>query len=276
MSDERISREGYVHIGDIAEPLAHVMAQAREAAQPLMQAEAARRDAAAAAERAEAASRMALETKSRIRTAGIPEEHEDVLLAGVDTDRTLIKQAALWHADTAKRILVIGGSVGVGKTLAACWLLAQGPRRAYRSADGRDTSWPHELHPRFIRSSALARLDTYRSSDLALIEACSMLVIDEVGGGDVGAPASWAERLDMIVSGRHDAGRDTIMTTNIGRPAFEREFGARLYDRLTGRGLWINVAGRSLRQPEQLAERRVPPPQRVIERRGRGEEGSAT
>ena len=77
----------------------------------------------------------------------------------------------------------------------------------------------------------------------------ALLVIDEVGAGDCGSPASFAERLGGLASERYDAGLDTVMTGNLVRQEMLDMFGARLFDRITGmRGTWEEFAGPSLRQ----------------------------
>ena len=192
----------------------------------------------------------------RLRAAGVPERFTGVIAdRKVDLTRGAIPRAQAWRQGP-KRLLVLGGGVGLGKTLAACWLISTGPRHPYPHPGGYDEPhWPSELQPRFIRAARLARLDTYRSGELGLVERCSLLVIDEVGGGDVGLVDSWAGRPDSIVSGRYDAGLDTVLTTNLLReaakdkpPEFRELFGDRLFDRVAGTGgTWEEFAGASMR-----------------------------
>lgn len=186
---------------------------------------------------------------ARLRTAGIPEDHVRVLTsAGLDKSGDAMQRVVRWRKGD-RRVLVLAGAVGRGKSLAACWLLAMGPRRPYPHPGGYDTTWPAELAPRFVAARRLARLDTYRSRELDVLERCSVLVVDEVGGGDVGSASSWAERLDSLVSARYDAALDTILTTNLGRDEFREAFGERLFDRVSGSaGTWEEFAGPSLRQ----------------------------
>lgn len=192
---------------------------------------------------------MRRELLARLRRTGVPERHEAVLVAGsYDASRPIAIDADRWRRSD-RRLLGLGGAVGIGKSLTAAWLLAQAPRRPWRNPDGTDSGWPAHLHPRWVRASTLARLDTYRAPELAALEACCCLVIDEVGGGDVGAPASFAERLDMLVSGRYDAGLDTVLTSNLTEDEFRQQFGERLYDRITGdAGVWVERGGASLRK----------------------------
>lgn len=190
---------------------------------------------------------------ARLRTAGVPEDHVKMLVSqGLDKTGDAMVRSKRWRQGN-RRILVLGGALGVGKSLAACWLLACGPRRPYPHPEGYDEpTWPSALAPRFILARRLARLDTYRSGELDLVEKCALLVVDEVGAGDVGSYDKWAERLDGIVSGRYDAALDTVMTTNLTRDEFRKAFGERLFDRVSGTcGTWEEFAGKSLRQKQE-------------------------
>lgn len=242
-----------VRAGDLA-----VVAEVRrsaEVAREALKGQMAEAAAQVVAEERRAAERRAAERRRAqvvcLRRAGVPERHELVLVAGgFDPARKLSADADAWYRSD-RRLLGLGGAVGIGKSLTAAWLLARAPRRAWRNPNGTDSAWPSHLHPRWVRASALARLDTYRAPELVALEACCFLVIDEVGGGDVGAPASFAERLDMLVSGRYDAGLDTVLTSNLTEKEFRDLFGERLYSRMSGdAGVWVERGGKDLRRKE--------------------------
>lgn len=207
----------------------------------------------------------------RLRRAGIPVPYIRVLLGLPDEDgavetydpeRYMARVVARWRA-TKHRTLVLGGSVGIGKSLSACWLVDQGPRRKYMNdSGGYDANWPDELAPRYVHAGRLARLSTYGRGgappELELIERCALLVIDEVGGADVGGTAGWVARLDSIVATRSDQGLDTIVTTNLriedeqinGQMVrgFRTMYGERVLDRMRGDGsCWVERKENSMR-----------------------------
>lgn len=256
----RLPAAPYRNIGAETKSLAEAIREAERS--PLLAeqlATAQERSAAAevAAREHEAAQRdQAL--RARLRAAGVPGDHEDVLVTRqFDHRKDALSRVQRWRKSN-RRLLVLVGDVGLGKSLAACWLIATGPRRPYRHPGGYDErTWPEHLQPRYIRSSRLARLSMYEANkgkakperlELELVEKCSLLIIDEVGRGDVGSFERWADRLDDLVGGRYDAGLDTVMTTNKTREEFREIFGMALFDRLTGKGgTWEEFAGASMR-----------------------------
>lgn len=235
-------------------------------------------------ESAEAAKRAAKVRFARLRRAGVPEKHLRVLLGLPDEDgkaveydaqtRYMARVVARWR-DSKHRTLVLGGGVGVGKSLGACWLIDQGPRRPYPNPEGGyDAVWPDELAPRYVHAGRLARLSTYGRKgevpELEIIERCALLVIDEVGGVDVGRAADWIARFDSIVASRADNLLDTVITTNLRvedeeeidertrRPTgriirgFRSMYGERVLDRMRGDGsCWAESNAKSLRMSEK-------------------------
>lgn len=218
--------------------------------------------AAAAADR-EARARLA-----RLRRAGVPARHLRVLLGLPDLEGVVVhydparppaRTVASWRR-SKHATLVLGGAMGVGKSLAACWLIDQGPRRPYPHPDGYDLAdWPDALRPRYVHAGQLARLSTYgragAASEVETLERCALLVIDEVGGVDVGQAATWIARLDALVSVRADNEMDTVLTTNLTAAEFAATYGERVLDRMRGDGrCWREFAGDSLRASDAWTE----------------------
>lgn len=132
-----------------------------------------------------------------------------------------------------ERLLVLGGSVGVGKTLAACWALGQRPDGMYCTA------------------ASLTELE----APLDDAKHAKVLVPDDLGveyGGESGFAIA---RINGVLDTRHARKLMTIATTNLKRrrstpnePAqFAERYGRRLDDRLNDGGLFVLIAGASLR-----------------------------
>lgn len=236
--------------GDLAAAVARARTAARDAGFTRPEREAAAQ--AAASQRAEAAARLRL---ARLRHAGVPAKHERVLVEGYDASRYLPARVVARWRPSPHHTLVLGGALGVGKSVAACWLIDQGPRGRYRSPDGYDAAaWPDELAPRYVHAGRLARQSMFARpghvSELDLLERVSLLVIDEVGGAEAG-PA-WVARLDTLVSVRADNLLDTIVTTNLTTEEFAAAYGERVLDRMRGDGrCWVECAGKSGRDDQR-------------------------
>jgi hypothetical protein len=155
--------------------------------------------------------------------------------------------ARLWLASGAWALLMLGG-VGRGKSLAAAWLwhqlraealsIASRPagvhadsgRPIYRRAG--DTLW---LRARELQQLSGWDQQTGRSVRGEVLERCAGatgLVVDEMGAED--------ERVSQSIAGvleqRADAGRRTVMTSNLNGQAFLKRYGDRLTSRLRAGG----------------------------------------
>ncbi|MCP4549486.1 MAG: ATP-binding protein [bacterium] len=163
----------------------------------------------------EAAKRLAAYTRR-----GIPEAIAEELIAGKThrgdplrvTEAQEITGAAL---AAGRRIVVLCGQLGTGKTTIACrWLHAQ--------EDGM-----------FIAARHLAALSPSWSEDrpqLLAIESTPTLVIDELGLEDDDARS--ASRILSVITQRFDRRRVTICCANISYSAFAKRYGARAESRV--------------------------------------------
>lgn len=256
-----ITYSTFKHIAEAGD-LARVVARARAAAADAgwTQAERERRQAAEdAARQARSAEAAARERLTRLRRAGVPAKHEKVLIESYDASGFLPARVVARWRPSPHHTLVLGGALGVGKSVAACWLIDQGPRGRYRSPDGYDAAtWPDELAPRYVHAGRLARQSMFAKpghvSELDLLERVSLLIIDEVGGAEAG-PA-WVARLDTLVSVRADNLLDTVVTTNLKTEEFEAAYGERVLDRMRGDGrCWVECAGKSGRDDQRWWDR---------------------
>lgn len=130
-------------------------------------------------------------------------------------------------------ILVLLGSTGKGKTLAALWLLRRMPGR-YITAE---------------QLRQIARGDTFADRDeFRAVQASSVLIIDDVGteADDARAVSALYEMLNMRQGGR----RWTVVTSNLRWPAFQKRYGERTVRRLRRVGLVVDVSGNRPKQIE--------------------------
>lgn len=135
--------------------------------------------------------------------------------------------AVCWSQDKRQGTLVLGGRVGMGKTVGAA-----------RYALSTSAAWCH---------APLLALHDWTTADKrvqALIDA-HHLVLDEVGGaGTTVGPA--VPRIAAVLTARHAACRPTLVTTNLSQVEFARTYDdapkpehSRLLDRICDAGSWV-------------------------------------
>lgn len=211
-------------------------------------------DARLAAWRALAGARAEADRAARYRTradllarAGVPERHLELVRTwSWDRRRQPLVQVRRWHEGQAQA-LVLAGETGAGKSGAAAWACAMGPRLRPNSAAS--VLW--------LQASRLGFVPLYAQDDGPrprvlwedLVDA-QLLVLDDIGRPTLVKDRTWCDRLDLLLSERMDAGRETIMTANGLRPALEAMFGAATRDRLRAWCTWETTDAPSGRQEE--------------------------
>ena len=179
-----------------------------------------------------------------LRTSGRPLKY-----AGARFDDSLPPKLREWTGQAiegaAPGALVIVGSVGTGKTHAACAALLQvieaGLRACYVTASG----YGREVRDTWSRGS--------RESESRVLERYAeapFLVLDEIGAGrDIDAPI-----LQDLIGARYDAGlmRRTIVISNLAAARFAEVLGERAADRLKEGALILTMTGASRRRPAAL------------------------
>lgn len=164
-----------------------------------------------------------------IERIGLPEDVRAAATTGLDSrGEPLIESAAdkaLARADAArKRLLVLTGAPGTGKTLAAArWLV--------RHAGGR-----YVLASEFSRAMCQAEWSK-RANDLydarERFRLASALVIDDAGENET--PEKSAHLAELMRT-RYDERRATVVTTNLGNKDFAERYGERVMTRLAEHG----------------------------------------
>ena len=138
----------------------------------------------------------------------------------------LVSQWADPQRDVARRWLMLTGTVGVGKTMAAAWLLARDGGRYVTMTDLVRMYSPilRGLAPQ-TQDDALARLDALARSQT--------LVLDELGRDGL-SPEVAREALHWLVEARHGARRGrTLVLSNISAADLRRRFSDGTYDART-------------------------------------------
>lgn len=189
---------------------------------------------------AEATAKALHARQAFLREIGVPEEHVERLVAGDLRDTKALAAAKRYRAHGTERMLILAGPVGCGKTLAACWLMAQGTPDAYP----RGTAWPADLHARLAYVGELEEICFHERKRAKALRECSLLVIDDLGveAVDERGRAQWRSFLDQLFWARHAGKLRTVVTTNLAVDAFKDSYGARIADRVRSTGEFV-IAG---------------------------------
>lgn len=175
----------------------------------------------------------------------------------VDTDA--VRAAREWTFASAP-VLILAGTVGTGKSLAAAWALWD--RLVMTSPVNMHTGQKIPPDGRlWISAQDVCNLNPQWSPDRAELDhlkAVPFLVVDDVGAED-----GVAAKIDALICSRCADGLRTIVTTNLGVPDFVGRYGERLRDRVRQGGLvdgvdrqgnpikrakwWVQCRGESLR-----------------------------
>lgn len=178
-----------------------------------------------------------------LRDNGFPELFVSAALSILE-DTTAMQAARhfMHHVEhlPKKRLLILAGGVGAGKTTAATWI-------ALKSQDPR---------PAFVRVNELERRGRYNKAFDELLEQKTSLVIDDVGAEFLDGKGAFRSLMDEIIDSFYANRRTLILTTNL-RPKrksedeqeqfFER-YGERAWSRLTQSGVWVDCGTRDLRK----------------------------
>lgn len=142
-----------------------------------------------------------------------------------------------------RRMLILGGAVGAGKSTAAAWVLLKG----------------QDPRPAFVRISELERRGRYDKKLDEWLKDKTSLVIDDVGAEVLDGKDVFKALLDEIVDMFYGNRRTLVMTTNLSpmrgpkdtQDQFRERYGERIWSRLTQAGEWGNCGERDLRKELQ-------------------------
>ena len=173
-----------------------------------------------------------LRREEGLRAMGLPERLAGLLAGQLDESPAIV--AVREWLDTRKTFLVLGGGVGVGKTVAASWGLV-------------------ERGGLFRKASQITRMSQYDAEAWERLYSARLLVIDDLGTEPHDQGGWGAAALLDLFDRRYDERARTILTVNVSVDTFRERYGkdgGRFLDRLREAGEWFNIAGESRRKPE--------------------------
>lgn len=182
-----------------------------------------------------------------LEAVGVPRKSREAALGELKLTSAL-GQVQSW-SQTTRNLLILSGGVGVGKSVAAAWWMAQ------MVVDMK----PTPRTPRhWWRAMLVARRGVY-SDEHEMLYSVRGLVIDDVGTEYSDVRGFFGSTLEDVVDHRYENGLPTLLTTNMRPADFCERYGERIHDRLCECGAWIALVGRSLRKQSsgEEPERRV-------------------
>lgn len=193
-------------------------------------------------ERAEHERTVARAARERfLDAAGVPPRTWPLLLDGSLQETPAVAHVRAWlAAGSHPNFLVLAGGKGTGKTTAACFAIAE---RGGRRVTARELAAASDFDRDLQRSLAGATL----------------LVLDDLGAESLDEKGWGANRIGGLLDARYERRRATLIATNLTMRDFLARYGqdgGRLQDRLRQAARWVDIAGASMRRPEDAP---IPP-----------------
>lgn len=138
--------------------------------------------------------------------------------------------------------LVFLGHVGTGKTLASVLLCKDAVKQGYSSLK---VDWSKFLDG--IKDSYSDKGLERESKQFERLEACDLLLLDDIGAGEKDENRYSQSRLEKIISRRYDRKKSTIVTANFNPNQLSEVLGKRAASRITGRMMQVSFNGPSYR-----------------------------
>jgi DNA replication protein DnaC len=168
--------------------------------------------------------------RARVIDSGFPQRAVE-WAEKADETTSLIRRVADWKHEESS-VLVLSGSRGCGKTVAAAWWALRRSRSA----------------PVFLRAPTFARSSRYEGDERDDLLRAPSLVLDDLGEEFLDAKGSFLVDLDELIDVFYGGRKPMIITTNCTKDVFLKRYGERIADRLRECGLWFSVGDASLRR----------------------------
>ena len=167
--------------------------------------------------------------RAAVAALELPERPLALLDAG-----TVRGTEAIEALDKPKAIVVLSGTPGCGKTVAAAKWLYDFAKKTQRAG-----FW--------LTAARLARWPRYSDADMDRLLRPPRLVIDDLGNEFLDEKGSFMATLDELLNERYAHKRPTVITTNLNLAGFKARYEERIADRIREDGRFVSLASPSLR-----------------------------
>lgn len=185
--------------------------------------------AARAQHDAEEQDRALKRTREAVVAAGFPRRAVEAADAA-DVTAAAITRVREWKC-AVENVLVLSGSPGCGKTVAATWWALR-------------QSWA----PVFMRATAFAASSRYDDEKRSTWHDAQSLVLDDLGTEYADTKGNFLVDLDELIDTYYGSRKPLLITTNCTADDFKKRYGARIVDRLRECGSWFSVSAASMRR----------------------------
>ncbi|MCI8435103.1 MAG: ATP-binding protein [Clostridia bacterium] len=173
------------------------------------------------------------------------DELDTAAVAGTQTEKTarILKAMCDKFPASNKRNFVLMGSTGVGKTFLAGCVADAVRKKGYSVVAVSAFSFVNKM---------LAYHTTFNDSKLSILTPfleCDLLIIDDLGTESILKNVT-LEYLYLVVNERNNAGRHTLVTTNLNMDALSARYGDRIVSRLFDKRICytVGLTGKDLRK----------------------------
>lgn len=205
-----------------------------------------------------------------LKRVGVGERTAEAVIGSLGETQAMVAAREWAHAEDAGALLLLG-TKGTGKTVAAAWAMTQrasvtfrrcfcdecgGGEQRYEDAclvgvghpaRVRET-FPNARRALFVKAGHLASA-VHQGDEVLWDKAATVpvLVVDDLGREYADQHGRWISELDLLIDDRHEAKLRTIVTSNLNATEFKERYGERIADRIRQDGRIVVCTGESLR-----------------------------
>lgn len=183
--------------------------------------------------------------RAQLRRMGVPDEATRKLEAPQDNALMLAARKFIGSPREVVPALTFLGETGLGKTVAAAFVLKDFAKRWDWNASATGETTPPAM---FVPARQFTGLSSFDAGDQRIFgwaRRTKVLVVDDLG--DEATDYAKGQVVDVLME-RLDANRRTVVTSNLLPDKFPLRYGGPLFDRLKSRGLLPKIHGQSMRR----------------------------